>query len=124
MLQDAKWQIGWTNRTLFTEHGEYRIRAFVNSSLLELDADAAAIPPGTRFHLYRTTFNGFELNGAHIERFSNNAAISSEGAFRRAAVQEDGEVEFGEVRGNLFRPNVCWGRCRTDYRGDGKSAGP
>jgi hypothetical protein len=122
MLQDAKWQIGWTNRTLFTEHKEYRIRAFVNSSLLELDEDAAVIPPGTKFHLYRTTFNGFELNAAHIERFSNNAAISSEGAFRHAAIQEDGDVEFGEVRGNLLRPNVCFGRCRVEYGGDGKTA--
>ena len=124
LLQDAKWQIGWTNRTLFTEHGEYRIRAFVNSSLLELDEDAAVVPPGTKFHLYRTTFNGFELNGAHIERFTNNMAISLEGAFRHAAVQEDGDVEFGEVRGNVFRPNVCVGRCRVDYRGDGKAPGP
>jgi hypothetical protein len=124
MLQDAKWQIGWTNRTLFTEHGDYRIRAFVNSSLLELDEDAAVIPPGTPFHLYRTTFNAFELNGAHIERFSNNEAISTEGAFRHAAIQEDGDVQFGEVRSNLLRPNVCDGRCRADYQGDGKSTRP
>ena len=115
LLRGGEWGFGWTNRTLFTDRGNLLIHAFVSSSLVELDEDASALPTGTRYHLYRTTFNAFELNSAVIERFANNLAISA-GGFRRAAVQEDGTVRIRNLSGNAFRPYSCYGKCPVDYR--------
>ena len=115
LLRGGEWGFGWTNRTLFTDRGNLLIRAFVSNSLLELDANAPALPPGTHYHLYRTTFNAFELNGTVIERFANNLAIAT-GGFRRAAVQENGTVRIFSLSGNVFRPYKCWGTCTVDYR--------
>ena len=116
LLRGGDWGFGWTNRTLFTERGDLPIRAFVNSSLLELDDDTDALPGGTRYHLLRTTFNAFELNSAVIERFANNVAISTTGGFRNAAVQENGTVRIRNLSGNMFRPYKCSGKCAVDYR--------
>ena len=74
ILRGGEWGFGWTNRTLFTSRGNLPIRAFASSSLIELDDDIDALPPSTPYHLYRTTFNAFELNGATIRRFANNFA--------------------------------------------------
>jgi hypothetical protein len=115
LLRGGEWGVGWTNRTLFTDHGPLLVHAFVNGSLLELDEDASALPSGTRYHLYRTTFNAFELNEATIERFANNLAISP-GGFRHAAVQENGTVRIQNLSGNVFRPYSCVGKCAVDYR--------
>jgi hypothetical protein len=114
-LRGGEWGFGWTDRTLFTGQGNLLIRAFVSNSLLELDEDAPALPAGTHYHLYRDTFNAFELNSAVIERFANNLAISS-GGFRHAAVQENGAVRIRSLYGNVFRPYSCSGKCAVDYR--------
>ena len=116
LLSGGEWGFGWTNRKLFTGHGDQLIRAFVSSSLIELEQDAPALPSGTRYRLLRTTFNGFELNNAVIERFADNAAISSTGGFKHAALQEDGTVRIRSLSGNVFRPYSCFGKCATDYR--------
>jgi len=116
MVQGGEWGFGWSNRTLFTARGNLTIRAFVSSSLLELEEDVSAWPSGTRYHLYRTTFNAFELNHAAITRFANNVAISATGPFRHAAIQEDGDVRIRDLSGNVFRPYKCFGRCTLDYR--------
>jgi len=116
LLSDGEWGFGWTNRTLFTGRGNFLIRAFVSNSLLELDDNAPVLQSGTRYHLFRTTFNAFELNGAVIERFANNLAISATGAFRHAAVQENGTVRIRNLSGNVFRPYTCYGKCSIDYR--------
>ena len=115
LLRGGEWGFGWTNRTLFTDHGNLLVRGFLSASLLELDEDAPALPPGTRYHLYRTTFNAFELNSCTIERFANNLAIST-GGFRRAAVQENGTVRIRNLSGNVFRPYNCFGKCGVDHR--------
>jgi hypothetical protein len=115
LLRGGEWGFGWTNRTLFTDRGNLLIHAFVSSSLVELDQDAPALPTGTPYHLYRTTFNAFELNSAVIGRFANNLAISASG-FRRAAVQENGTVRIHNLSGNAFRPYSCYGKCLVDYR--------
>jgi hypothetical protein len=115
LLRDGEWGFGWTNRTLFTDHGSLLIRAFVNSKVLELDEAAPALPPGTHYHLYRTTFNAFELNSCTIDRFTNNLAISAVG-FRRAAVQENGTVHIRNLSGNVLHPYSCFGKCAVDYR--------
>lgn len=114
-LRGGEWGFGWTNRTLFTDRGNLLIRAFVSSSFLELDENTPVLPAGTHYHLSRTTFNAFELNGAVIERFANNLAIAP-GGFRRAAVQENGTVRIHSLSGNLFRPYSCFGKCAVDYR--------
>ncbi len=111
----GEWGGGWTNRTLFTERGDLLIRAFVQNSLMELENDVPYIPPGTRYHLYRTTYNAFELNGASIGRFANNFAISESGGFRHAAVQENGKVRIDSLYGNVFLPYRCVGTCSNDY---------
>jgi len=115
LLHDGEWAFGWCNRTLATDRGNLLIHAFVSSSLLELDDDAPALPAGTRYHLFHTTFNAFELNSAVIERFANNMAIAP-GGFRHAAVQEDGTVHIHSISGNVFRPYSCSGPCAVDYR--------
>jgi hypothetical protein len=112
--------MGWTNRTLFTERGNFLIHAFVSSSLVELEENAPEknapiFPEGTHYHLYHTAFNGFELNGAVIERFANNMVIATAG-FRHAAVQEDGTVRIRALSGNVFHPYSCYGKCAIDYR--------
>jgi hypothetical protein len=119
-LQGGEWGFGWSNRTLYADlHNSdghsLLIRAFMSNSLLELDDNAPVLPAGTHYHLYRTTFNAFELNSATIERFANNLAISA-GGFRRAAIQENGAVRIHNLSGNVFRPYNCYGKCPTDYR--------
>src|ERR1022692_525510 len=115
-LRGGEWGFGWTNRTLFTDHGNLPIHAFVNSSLVELDDDVDGLPAGTHYRLSRTTSHAFELNSAVIERFANNVAISTTGGFRDAAVQETGTVRIRSLSGNVFRPYVCSGKCAVDYR--------
>ena len=115
LLRGGEWGFGWTNRTLFTDRGNFLIRAFVSNSVLELDENAAVLPVETHYHLFRTTFNAFELNSATIERFCNNLAIAPDG-FRHAALQEDGTVRIRSISGNIFRPYSCSGKCTTDYR--------
>ena len=115
LLRGGEWGFGWSNRTLFTEHGNLLIHAFVSTSRLELDENVPVLPAGTHYHLYRTTFNAFELNNATIERFANNLAIASSG-FRHAAVQENGTVRIHSISGNVFRPYSCSGKCLVDYR--------
>ncbi|MGA8428578.1 MAG: hypothetical protein WB729_02065 [Candidatus Sulfotelmatobacter sp.] len=115
LLRGGEWGVGWTNRTLLAENGPLVIHAFVNSVLLELEADTPALPAGTHYHLYRTTFNAFELNSATIGRFANNLAISN-GGYRHAAVQENGVVRIQDLFGNVFRPYSCVGKCAVDYR--------
>src|SRR5208282_2537013 len=114
-LQGGEWGFGWANRTLFTDRGDLLIRAFVSSSLLELDENTPVLQTGTHYHLFRTTVNAFELNSAAIERFANNLAIAT-GGFRRAAVQENGTVRIHSLSGNVFRPYSCFGKCAVDYR--------
>ncbi len=115
LLRGGDWGVGWSNRTLFTDRGNLPIRGFVSSNHLELDEDAPILPAGTSYHLYRTTFNAFELNSAVIERFANNLAIAP-GGFRHAAVQEDGTVRIHSISGNVFHPYSCSGKCAVDYR--------
>jgi hypothetical protein len=115
LLRGGEWGFGWTNRTLFTGKSNPHIRAFVSSSLLELDENVPALPEGTGYHLYRTTFNAFELNDAVIERFANNLAVSADG-FRHMGVQENGTVRIRSLYGNVFRPYSCSGKCAVDYR--------
>ena len=116
LLKGGEWGFGWGNRTLFTAKGNLLIRAFLSNSVLELDSDTDALPVGTTYHLYRTTFNGFELNAATITRFANNVAISTTGPFSHAAIQEDNAVSIGDLFGNTFRPYKCFGKCSIDYR--------
>ncbi len=116
ILSGGEWGFGWTNRMLFTSHGSLPIRAFVSSSLIELDNDVDALPPGTHYHLYRTTFNAFELNAATIRRFANNFALSTTGPFNHAAIQEDGIVHIESLSGNVFRPYRCFGKCAVNYQ--------
>lgn len=113
-LQGGEWGFGWTNRTLFTDHANLPIHAFVNANLIELDDDAPALPVGTHYHLYSTTFNAFELNNCTIERFANNFAASTAG-FRHAAIQENGTVLIRNLSANVFRPYKCVGKCAQDY---------
>jgi hypothetical protein len=114
-LQGGEWGFGWTNRMLFTDRANLPIHAFVNSNLIELDDDAVALPASTRYHLYSTTFNAFELNNCTIERFADNLAISTAG-FRHAAIQENGTVLIRNLSGNALRPYKCAGKCAWDYR--------
>ncbi len=116
ILSGGQWGFGWTNRTLFTSRGNLPIRAFASSSLIELDNDVDALPPGTPYHLYRTTFNAFELNAATIRRFANNFALSATGPFNHAAIQEDGTVRVDSLSGNVFRPYRCFGKCAINYQ--------
>jgi hypothetical protein len=113
-LQGGEWGFGWTNRMLLIDQNKLPIRAFVNASLLELEENTA-LQAGTHYHLFRTTFNAFELNGAVIERFANNLVVAP-GGFRRAAVQEDGTVRILSLSGNAFHPYSCYGKCAVDYR--------
>jgi len=115
MLRGGEWGFGWTNRTLFTDRGHFLVHAFVSSSLLELDENAPVLQAGTHYHLFRTTFNAFELNSAVIERFANNLAVAT-GGFRHAAVQENGTVRIHSLSENVFRPYSCFGKCAVDYR--------
>lgn len=115
LLQGGDWGFGWTNRTLFTEHGNFLIHAFLNNSVLELEENAPLIPANSPYHLYRTTFNAFELNGATIGRFANNMAAATEG-LKHAAIQEDGTVTIRNLYGNVFHPYSCFGKCAVDYR--------
>lgn len=116
ILSGGEWGFGWGNRTLFTSRGNLLIRAFASSSLIELDSDIDALPPGTHYHLYRTTFNAFELDATAIRRFANNFALSATGPFNHAAIQEDGTVRIDSLSGNVFRPYKCYGKCAVDYR--------
>jgi hypothetical protein len=116
LLRGGEWGFGWSNRTLFTGRGNLPVHAFVSSSLIELDSDVDALPPGTHYHLYRTTFNAFELDATTIRRFANNFALSATGPFNHAAVQEDGTVRIDNLSGNVFRPYKCYGKCAVDYR--------
>lgn len=116
LLRGGEWGFGWSNRVLFTAHGNYDIRGFVNGNLLELDDDADILPAGTRYHLYRTTYDAFQLNSAVIDRFANNVAISTTGPFRDAALQETGKVVIRTLQNNLFRPYKCSANCSVDYR--------
>lgn len=118
LLRGGEWGFGWTNRTLFTTHGNLLIHAFVNSSLLELEENVSALEAGTKYQLYRTTYNAFELNSATIGRFANNMANSSTGPFRHAAVQEDGNVVIRNLSGNVFSPYSCDGKCQANYNHD------
>jgi hypothetical protein len=115
LLHGGEWGFGWTNRTLFMDRGNLLIHAFTSATRLELDDNVPVLPAGTHYHLYRTTFNAFELNAAEIERFANNLAVASEG-FRHAAVQENGTVRIHSMSGNAFRPYSCSGKCQVDYR--------
>ncbi|MGB8890299.1 MAG: hypothetical protein WCC87_26475 [Candidatus Korobacteraceae bacterium] len=115
-VRGGEWGFGWTNRVLLTDRGNLFIRAFVTSSLLELDDEADALPAGTHYHLSRTTSHAFELNSAVIERFANNVAIATTGSFRNATVQESGTVRIRSLSGNVFRPYSCLGKCAVDYR--------
>jgi hypothetical protein len=130
LLRGGEWGFGWTNRTLYTDRGNFPIHAFVSNSLLELveneseenaseqnahEKNAPILPAGTRYHLSHTTFVGFELNNATIERFANNMAVSTEG-FHHAAVQESGTVRIRNLSGNVFHPYSCYGKCAIDYR--------
>jgi hypothetical protein len=115
ILKGGEWGFGWTNRALFTSRGNLPIRAFVSSSLIELDNDVDALP-STPYHLYRTTFNAFELNAATIRRFANNFALSTTGPFNHAAIQEDGAVRIDSLSGNIFRPYRCFGKCAVNYQ--------
>jgi hypothetical protein len=117
LLRDGEWGFGWTNRVLFTERGNRDIRAFVNATLLELDDDADALPQGTHYHLMRTTYDAFQLNGAQIERFADNVAIATTGPFRNAAIEESGKIIIRSLSGNIFRPYKCAGTCFGDYQG-------
>lgn len=114
-VQGGAWGTGWTNRTLFTGRGDLLIRAFPENTRVELEDDAPFVPAGTRYHLNRTTYNAFELNAATIVRFANNLAISANGGFRHAAIQEDGAVRIESLFGNVFRPYSCVGTCTNDY---------
>jgi len=116
ILSVGEWGFGWGNRTLFTSRGNLLIRAFASSSLIELDNDIDALPPGTHYHLYRTTFNAFELDATTIRRFANNFALSATGPFNHATIQEDGTVRIDALSGNIFRPYKCYGKCAVDYR--------
>ena len=116
LLRGGEWGFGWSNRTLFTGRGNLPIRAFVSSTLIELDSDVDALPPGTHYHLYRTTFNAFELDAATIRRFANNFALSATGPFNHAAIQEDGTVRIDSLAGNVFRPYKCYGKCVVNYQ--------
>jgi hypothetical protein len=118
VLRGGEWGFGWTNRVLFTDRGNRDIRAFVNNTLLELDEDADALPAGTAYHLYRTTYNAFQFNSAAIERFADNVAIATTGPFRNAAIEETGKVTIRMQSGNVFRPYKCAGTCTIDYRGN------
>ncbi len=114
-LTGGEWGFGWSNRSLFTDRGKLLVHSFVNSVLLELDEDATLLPAGTHYHLYRTTYNAFELNSATIERFTHNLAVAP-GGFRHAAVQENGTVRIHSLSGNVFHPYSCSGKCAVDYR--------
>ncbi len=116
LLRGGEWGFGWGNRTLFTAHGNFPIRAFASSSLMELDSDIDALPPGTPYHLSRTTFNAFELDATTIRRFANNYALSATGPFNHAAIQEDGNVRIDSLSGNVFRPYKCYGKCAVNYQ--------
>ena len=116
ILSGGEWGFGWGNRTLFTSRDNLLIRAFASSSLIELDNDIDALPPGTHYHLYRTTFNAFELDATTIRRFANNFALSATGPFNHATIQEDGTVRIDALSGNIFRPYKCYGKCAVDYR--------
>ena len=115
MLRGGQWGFGWTNRVLFTERGKFLIRGFVNNALLELDDDDDALPAGTPYHLYRTTYTAFQLNGATIDNFANNVAQSATGPFRNATIEETGKVVVRHLSDNLFQPYKCAGPCSTDY---------
>jgi len=115
MLRGGQWGFGWTNRVLFTERGKFLIRCFVNNALLELDDDDDALPAGTPYHLYRTTYTAFQLNGATIDNFANNVAQSATGPFRNATIEETGKVVVRHLSDNLFQPYKCTGPCSTDY---------
>jgi len=117
MLHGGEWGFGWSNRVLFTDRGNRMIRAFVNASLVELDDDADALPAGTHYHLFRTTYNAFQFNSATIDRFANNTAIATTGAFRNATIEETGKITIRSLSGNVFRPYKCAGTCGMDYRG-------
>ena len=116
MLRGGEWGFGWSNRVLFSERGNLVIRAFINSSLLELDDDADALPAGTHYHLFRTTYDAFQFNGATVERFANNVAIATTGPYRNATIEESGKVAIHNLSGNVFRPYKCAGTCTLDYR--------
>jgi len=116
LLRGGEWGFGWSNRVLFTDRGNRDIRAFVSSTVLELDKQADVFPAGTRYRLYRTTYLAFQLNGASIERFANNVAIATTGPYRDATIQETGKVVVRNLSGNLFRPYKCSGTCAIDYR--------
>ncbi len=116
LLRGAQWGAGWTNRVLFTARGNLNIRAFVDSSLLELDQDVDVLPAGTRYQLYLTTSAAFQFNGATIDRFTNNVAIATNGTFRDAAIEENGKVSIQGVSGNVVRPYKCAGTCTADLR--------
>jgi hypothetical protein len=117
LLKGGQWGFGWSNRTLFTGSRKLLIRGFVSNSVLELDDNTDVLPAGTEYHLYRTTFNAFELNGATIDRFSSNMALSTTGPFNHAAVQEDGSVRIDSLSGNTMHPYKCYGKCTNNYQG-------
>jgi len=128
LLRGGEWGFGWTNRILQTDQGKFFIHAFVSSSVLELEENpleksVPILPAGTHYHLYHTAFNGFELDGAVIERFANNVAIATAG-FSHAAVQEDGEVRIRSLSGNMFHPYSCYGKCAIDYRSNATAPEP
>lgn len=116
LLSGGEWGFGWSNPTLFTNRGNLPIRAFASHSLIELDNDVDALPPGTHYHLYRTTFTAFELNATTIRRFANNFALSVAGPFNHAAIQEDGALRIDSLSGNVFRPYRCFGKCAVNYQ--------
>jgi len=116
-VRGGEWGFGWGNRTLFLERGSEPIRAFPTSHVLELDDEMDVLPAGTIYHLSRTTFNGFEINAATIDRFADNVAISGSGSFNHAAIQEDGTVTIRNLSGNVFHPYKCYGRCALNYMG-------
>ncbi|HUK42826.1 MAG TPA: hypothetical protein VLW48_00135, partial [Candidatus Bathyarchaeia archaeon] len=91
-----------------------------NKSAIELDDDVDALPAGTRYHLYRTTYNAFQLNAATIERFANNVGISTTGPFRNAAIEENGKVTIQSLSGNVFQPYKCAGACAISYNNGAK----
>lgn len=115
LLRGGEWGTGWSNRHLYVGAQSFPIRAFATRTLIELEENEPALPPETKYYLYRTTFNAFELNNATIERFANNLAIATAG-FLHAAVQEDGTIAIRNMSGNVFRPYTCFGKCTPDYR--------
>jgi hypothetical protein len=124
LLKGGEWGRDWVNRTLYTNRGNFLIRAFTSNSTLELEDDIDPLPQATAYHLYVTTFSAFALFNAKIDRFANNLADAPYGSFRSAAIQEAGTINIGSMSGNEFTPYTCRGTCSVDYRGTSSGTKP